>query len=135
MKEVPFSVDSRWFKRSCNIHTYELDELLGTKLRALYQRKWGRDLFDLAIALKAPQVDPARIVAAFLKYMEHEGHTITRAQFEENLALKMRNEAFLADIGPLLATGYQWDPDAAALVISSRLIEILPGEPWKGETR
>ena len=28
----------------------QLDELLGTKLRALYQRKKGRDLFDLFIA-------------------------------------------------------------------------------------
>jgi len=30
-----------------------LEELLGTKLRALYQRRKGRDLFDLAVALTA----------------------------------------------------------------------------------
>ena len=30
----------------CEITTYSLNELLGTKLRALYQRKKGRDLFD-----------------------------------------------------------------------------------------
>jgi predicted nucleotidyltransferase component of viral defense system len=48
-KEAPFSVTSRWFEGSCNIHGYDLDELLGTKLRALYQRKAGRDLFDLAM--------------------------------------------------------------------------------------
>lgn len=41
--EIPFSVASRWFSGSCSIHTYELDELLGTKMRALYQRKQGRD--------------------------------------------------------------------------------------------
>ena len=38
-KERPFSISSRWFEGACSIHTYELDELLGTKFRALYQRK------------------------------------------------------------------------------------------------
>lgn len=42
-----FSVKSRWFSGTAAIPTYQLDELLGTKLRALYQRKKGRDLFDL----------------------------------------------------------------------------------------
>jgi predicted nucleotidyltransferase component of viral defense system len=48
----PFAVSSRWFAGDCEITTYDLNELLGTKLRALYQRRKGRDLFDLALALK-----------------------------------------------------------------------------------
>ena len=47
------------------------DELLGTELRALYQRKKGRDLFNLAVALDG-QVDRDRIIAAFSQYMNHE---------------------------------------------------------------
>ncbi len=47
-KEHLFSVESRWFRGSAKILTYELEELLGTKLRALYQRRKGRDLFDLS---------------------------------------------------------------------------------------
>ena len=50
-REEPFSVGSRWFSGSCTLRTYELDELLGTKLRALYQRRKGRDLFDLWLGL------------------------------------------------------------------------------------
>ena len=69
-KERPFSISSRWFEGACSIHTYELDELLGTKFRALYQRKQGRDLFDLATALEAPGVNAERIIKAFEKYME-----------------------------------------------------------------
>jgi len=42
-----FAVDSRWFSGSASILTYHLDKLLGTKVRALYQRKKVRDLFDL----------------------------------------------------------------------------------------
>jgi len=51
--------------RHCDISTYELDGLLGTKPRALYQRKKGRDLFDLAVALAQDVVDPDRVVEAF----------------------------------------------------------------------
>jgi hypothetical protein len=115
------------------VETYELDELLGTKLRALYQRKQARDLFDLEIALTRLPVEPQRIVAAFLEYMVRDGHPITRAQVEQNLALKMRDGAFLADLSPLLATGEAWDPIAAEALISERLVTLLPGDPWKGD--
>ncbi len=132
LKDLPFTVSSRWFDRSCSIRTYDLDELLGTKMRALYQRKAGRDLFDLAIALADGKTKPERIVSAFLKYMDHEGHRITRAQYEENLALKLEDPAFLADISPLLAAEYEWNPQAEAGVVRSQLVELLPGVPWKG---
>ena len=131
-KERPFSISSRWFEGACSIHTYELDELLGTKFRALYQRKQGRDLFDLATALEAPGVNPERIIKAFEKYMEHAGHPVTRAVFEQNFAAKRGDPEFMGDIGPLLAAGYEWNPEAGAKAVSSKLIARLPGEPWKG---
>ena len=132
LRRVPFAVSSRWFKGACEICSYELDELLGTKLRALYQRKQGRDLFDLATALQNPAVTPDRIVATFLEYMEREGHKVTRALFERNIAGKLRAPEFTADIGPLLAAGFTWDIETAAALVSARLIELLPGDPWKG---
>jgi len=104
--QVPFAISSRWFEGKCAINSYELAELLGTKLRALYQRKQGRDLFDLATALQRTDVAPVRIVAAFLEYMKHGGHKVTRAQFEKNIAAKLLDPAFTADIGPLLAGGF-----------------------------
>ena len=75
--QIPFAVSSRWYSGTAAITTYELDELLGTKLRALYQRRKGRDLFDLAVALENPAVNPARIVSAFSEYVEREGNRIT----------------------------------------------------------
>lgn len=35
----PFSVNSPWFSGTAKITSYEIEELLGTKMRALYQRK------------------------------------------------------------------------------------------------
>ncbi len=65
--------------------------------------------------------------------MEHEGDGVTRAQFEENIALKRRDPLFTADISPLLAADFTWDVHAAASVVAARLIELLPGDTWKGE--
>ena len=42
---------SRWYSGTAAIATFEFDELLATKLRALYQRRKGRDLFDPATGL------------------------------------------------------------------------------------
>jgi predicted nucleotidyltransferase component of viral defense system len=131
LKTIPFAVDSRWFQGSAKLVTYELEELLGTKLRALYQRKKGRDLFDLAAALETTTVDPARIVEAFTAYMQNEGKHVTRALFEHNLAEKQKSAQFSADIAPLLASGYAWDRDQAAETILTRMIALLPGAPWK----
>lgn len=84
-----FAVKSSWFSGEAELITYSLEELLGTKLRALYQRKQGRDLFDLAIAFKkAPKLDPKRVVTSFLNYIEHQGLRISRAEFEANMAEK-----------------------------------------------
>jgi hypothetical protein len=52
--------------------------------------------------------------------------------FEENFARKMDDQDFLADISPLLSADYTWEPAAEAPVVSSQLIERIPGDPWKG---
>lgn len=129
---VPFAVVSPWFKGQCEIPSYQLDELLGTKMRALQQRRKGRDLFDLHVALQHGGVNPTRIVEAFGRYMDHEGNPTTRAMFEKTFAGKLLNPEFAADMGPLLSRGYAWDMAAAAANVSSELIERLPGDPWKG---
>lgn len=129
---APFAVASPWFAGACDIPTYHLDELLGTKMRALHQRRKGRDLFDLDLALQRAQTNPDRIVEAFGRYMEHEGNSTTRAMFEKTFAGKLANPVFTADMGPLLAPGHAWDMAEAATNVSRRLIEKLPGDAWKG---
>ncbi len=127
-----FAVSTRWFSGHCEINTFTLDELLATKLRALYQRKKGRDLFDLAIALGGKGINTDRVIAAFLEYMARGGDRVSRAQFEQNLHAKLRDPRFDADIGTLLAAGFQWDREAAAEAVRAQLVARLPGEPWQG---
>ena len=130
---VPFSVASRWYSGTAAIATFELDELLATKLRALYRRRKGRDLFDLATGLADERSHAVRIVAAFREYMDRDGHRVTRAMFDSNLAGKLGDPQFGADMSALTRQGYRWRAADAARTVSERLISLLPGEPWKGE--
>ncbi|HQG03890.1 MAG TPA: nucleotidyl transferase AbiEii/AbiGii toxin family protein [Thermoleophilia bacterium] len=129
---VPFRVDNPWFTGAADVSTYVLDELLCTKLRALYQRKKGRDLFDLWHALELGRLDPKVLLACLQRYLAEEGRTVTRAQFEENLAGKRTDPDFRDDVGPLLRPGLAWDFEAAMDAVLQKLVALLAGEPWKG---
>jgi predicted nucleotidyltransferase component of viral defense system len=108
LEEKMFSVDSPWFVGEAKIPTYCIDELLGTKLRALYQRGKNRDLFDLWTAFETSEVDSSRLLHAFSEYMAHGEHKVSRAEFEANLFAKMSDQHFVGDITPLLPQGAQW---------------------------
>jgi predicted nucleotidyltransferase component of viral defense system len=125
-KKMPYNVQSRWFNGSCDINTYDLNELLGTKLRALYQRRKGSDLFDLALALENELSEPVNIVEVFNEYMKHGGFNVSRTQFENNLIEKLQHPNFVTDIGPLLSPNYEWNLDAMAALVSDQLICHIP---------
>ena len=127
-----FEVENGWFRGSSEVTTYELDELLGTKLRALYQRKKGRDLFDLWAASRRARVDPKRLVECFRRHLEHDGFRISRAELEKNLHEKVADPGFGRDIEPLLASGVTWDREAAVEYVLAKIVPLLPGEAWKG---
>lgn len=128
----PFAVDNPWFGGTAMLPVYHLDELLGTKMRALYQRKKGRDLYDLWLALGSGEPDRNRIVECFRRYLEHDGVVVSRAEFEANLAAKLRSSVFLEDIRPLIPIDVKYDPFAAAEIVQNELIVKIPGEPWRG---
>lgn len=130
---VPFAVDNQWFRGQADVASFSIDELLGTKLRALYQRKKGRDLFDLWFALERGVVNAESLITCFERYMAEGGHTVTRALFEANLYEKASRPAFRGDMDVLLRPGLAWDFDTALQVVLEELVARLPGDPWKGE--
>ena len=125
-------IRSRWFSGSSRVSTYALDELLGTKLRALYQRKTGRDLFDLWWASRHATVDLDRVVRCFGEYLGADGLRVSRAEIEANLAGKRRDRRFIADLQPLLAPGIEWDLESAFEWAFQEITPRLGGDPWKG---
>jgi len=132
LRAVDYSVATLWHTGAAAITTYDVEELLGTKLRALFQRKKGRDLYDLWAALVTLDVDAEGIVECFRRYMASDGATVTRAMFEANLSEKVASSAFRSDVLPLLRDGDTYDVDAARALVLERLVSRLPGEPWRG---
>ena len=102
IEKRPYSVKSNWFSGICELSTYSLEELLGTQLRALYQRRKGRDLFDLWIGLTDGKADNETIIRIFQRYMEAGGDHVTQEEFRKNLRDKMKNRNFLRDTDGLL---------------------------------
>lgn len=130
-----FAVDNPWFAGVVELPVYHLDELLGTKMRALFQRRKGRDLYDLWLGLQSAETDGNRVVECFRRYMEHEGRAVSRAEFEANLDAKLKSGAFLGDTRLLIPTDVEYDPINAGEAVRNELIARLPGEPWKGPAR
>lgn len=126
---VPFSVGNPWFSGEAAIPTFSLEEILGTKMRALYQRKKGRDLFDLWISLASGRADPEGVVDCFRSYMEADEASVSRGEYERNLLSKIGDRAFLKDIRPLLPVEVRYDPRQAAEVVLESLVARLDGEP------
>lgn len=120
-----FSVMSPWFKGQAEVGTYALDELLATKLRALYQRRKGRDLFDLWLGIEKMGADPRRIATTFRKYMDAEGSKVTKRMFEMNLAEKIEHRQFGDDLKPLLVSGVHYDAAEAARIVAEKLLSRL----------
>jgi len=121
-----FVVASPWFTGRADIVTFRPDELCATKLRALYQRAKGRDLFDLAVALERQIVDPDVVVRSCLEYLQAGRISITRRQFTNNLRAKIRRPEFRRDIEPLLPPGVWYDPDVAFQRVMGSLIDRWP---------
>ena len=124
-QKQPFAVQSRWFKGSCELTTYTLEELLATKLRALYQRRKGRDLFDLWLGITERKAAAGRIIHVFKRYMETEGQTVDSTRYEKNLQEKMRHKGFLSDLYPLLPADTSYDVQAAHLLIWTEIINRI----------
>ena len=128
-----FSVENNWFTGTATVTTYLLEELLATKLRALYQRKKGRDLFDLYLSIKQLNPDCDKIISAFKVYLGNAGLYVSRANFEENLFQKSTNSIFLNDIFVFVPTAYKEGYNALEAIkyLQKNVINLLPGEPWK----
>jgi hypothetical protein len=57
---------------------------------------------------------------------------ISRAQFEQNPHEKERDPEFMGDIAPLLNAVITYDPAGAIGLVKQKLIERIPGDPWRG---
>ncbi len=121
---LPFAIDTAWFRGSAVVQTYSACELVATKIRALYQRRKGRDLFDLWVALSELRLDPREVVEVFAPYRP-AGFSSVLA--ERNLREKLANDGFRRDLDPLLASSARddYDIDLAGEMVIREILRRL----------
>jgi predicted nucleotidyltransferase component of viral defense system len=125
--EIPFEFPYRDTPVRTRIKGYDLAEMLGTKLRALFQRRRGRDLFDLywALTRAKPPVDPGAIIESFQYYLRQEGGVARRDEFIRLLETHLADRGFCSDTEPLLRAGVTYDPQAAGDYVKTNLLSLL----------
>jgi len=125
-KEIDYEIDNTWANGSCKLKTFEAEEMLGTKLRALYQRKKGRDLFDLYHALTNLDTDTRLLIKCYREYMAYSVEKPpTQKQFLLNMEQKLKDPDFEGDIYALLRPGVQFDQARAYELIKNELIKKI----------
>jgi predicted nucleotidyltransferase component of viral defense system len=120
-----YSVHSGWFSGECSVSTYSINELLGTKLRALYQRKKGRDLFDIWYIIQKDMANIQEILDSFHHYLDMSGTRITRKQFINNIENKLNDSEFRKDIAGLIRSEIIFDFDEAWEYLKIKLVENM----------
>ena len=122
-----YAIDSPLISDKVKITTYQLEELVGTKIRALYQRKKGRDLFDLYMIIqKFPNINGEQVCNCFTTYIELENNKIKLEDLLNNLDRKIADKTFCNDIKPLLiSTVGNYDVNQAYKTVKSFLLKYL----------
>ncbi len=125
--DFPFEVESEWYSGKAEIRTYDINELLGTKLRALYQRSKGRDLFDLDYSRLNIELDFNHIIKCFKKYTEFATgkRPPSKKEFLLNIEEKENDPDFTGDMEALLRPEITYNQEAAFEWLKNELIEKI----------
>jgi predicted nucleotidyltransferase component of viral defense system len=137
IQQYSFAVDNGWYQATASIASFAPEELFGTKLRALLQRRKNRDLFDLHMGLQQLSMNPDTLLACFDHYLALEGKPISRANAEQRMLEKL-TRSLTEDIAPLLPPGVHFHEDDAVAAFESiwtTLITKIKGDTWKQTDR
>lgn len=125
-KVIEYNIENSWASGACNLVSFEAEEMLGTKLRALYQRKKGRDLFDIYYALSNLNLNIDKLIKCYNEYIAFSvDKPPTQKQFIMNLEEKLQDPDFKGEIFALLRPGVEYDIVKAYELIKTELIENI----------
>ena len=126
-KEKCFSGKIKWFSGKTEIRTYNINELLGTKLRALYQRSKGRDLFDLHYSRLNMELNTDEIIRCFKEYIIFAtgNRPPSKKEFLLSIEEKENNPDFTGDMEALLRPEIEYNQEVAFEWLKKELIEKI----------
>jgi predicted nucleotidyltransferase component of viral defense system len=118
-----FLVNSKWWSGQARVQTYHPAELIATKLRALYQRSKGRDLFDIWVTMTELELEPDEILAAFATYRpERYSSSLAISNLDE----KLKTQTFRIDLKSIASEApLGYDIDKAAEFVKETLLSKM----------
>lgn len=114
---VEHDVRTRAWDAAAEIVTYQPPELVGTKFRALAQRRKGRDLWDLWLARRELSIEDEILARGADHCLAHED--ITPTELRRRVAAHRRDPDFGQDVAPLtggVEVGFDVDRLVHALI-------------------
>jgi len=120
---IKHAIQSDWYSGEAYVKMIQFEEIAATKLRALYQRSKGRDLFDLWLLTTEVEIDTSLVCSVFSSYRPN-GYTGKKAI--DNLEAKVSNSGFRSDIDNLISAKMNtYNPDRAAeIIVNTYLMNI-----------
>lgn len=125
-RNVNFAVVNQWFDGRCILRTFTLEEMLASKINAIYERRKGRDLFDLDYALQNRDVDVDSIFKSWLEYRRLKNEEVPSWRgYVQNMEEKLQLDEYRFEVLPLLRNGVEYDPVSAWRRIRQCFIDRL----------
>jgi hypothetical protein len=100
------------FEEPLAVNTYHLEELTSTKLRALYDRRNGRDIYDL-YRIADLDLNQAAVRKMVLYYFYRANKVFHYPTFVSNVELKIAERGFRDDVRSLIRQGTHLDWETA----------------------
>jgi predicted nucleotidyltransferase component of viral defense system len=127
------------------VNTYHLEELTSTKLRAFYDRRKGRDIYDL-FRITDHDLNQAAVRKMVLYYFYRANKVFHYPSFVSNVKLKVAERGFRDDVHSLVRHGTELDWETACQQVLAHfeflgdlddrdqlfldLVKVLLGKPY-----
>jgi predicted nucleotidyltransferase component of viral defense system len=107
------------FDEPLAVNTYHLEELTSTKLRALYDRRKGRDIYDL-FRIADLDLSQAAVRKMVIYYFYRAYKVFHYPTFVSNVELKIAERGFRDDVRALIRHGTELDWETACQQVLAR---------------
>jgi len=95
-------------------------------IRALYQRRKGRDLYDLYQAFTKSNLNVELMLECYRKYMKFSvGNVPSQKEFIQNMELKLQDKYFVGDIVGLIRPDEVYDQNVAYELVKKELFDKM----------
>lgn len=118
------AITSTWFSGEADVTTFAPEEIVASKVRALYQREKGRDLYDLWLALDHMGLDGGLVADVFERAYRPE--SFRRDDLLVMLDERLARGVYDRDLAPLLsASAPRYDSGEALARVRREVLDVL----------